>query len=89
MSNTDTYAAARERAKAKYGFYVHLAVFVAVNILLTAINLVTGSEAFWAIWPILGWGFAVAIHALTVFVFPDESRIIDRLTQRELHKHSH
>ncbi len=34
MTKTDEYAKARRRAEAKYGFFVHAAVFAAVMVLL-------------------------------------------------------
>ena len=55
--------------QAKSDFYRHLAVYVAVNLMLVVINLVTSSSSFWAIWPLLGWGIGIAVHALRTFVF--------------------
>jgi uncharacterized membrane protein YecN with MAPEG domain len=58
--------AAIKRLQAKRGFQIHATVYVAVNLLLIAIWAMTGGS-FWPIWPILGWGLAVAIHYWTVF----------------------
>lgn len=49
------------------GFYVHLAAYVGGNALLVGINLLTSPGVFWAIWPILGWGVKLSVHAVTVF----------------------
>ena len=76
----------RERAKAKYGFYKHLAVYVVMNLMLFFINLLTAPDYFWCIWPLIGWGIAVAIHALLVYVGGARNVIVDRLTERELHR---
>ena len=38
MENQETYQKARKRIEAKIGFYIHLAVYVGVNILLIIIN---------------------------------------------------
>ena len=86
MEGQGIYSRARKRAQAKYGFYVHLAVYIAVMVLLVVINLVTNSGNYWFIWPLFGWGIAIVIHALSTFVFSGESAIIERMTQREIEK---
>lgn len=84
MSRTDQYGTARRRAEAKYGFFVHAAVYAAVMVLLVIINLVTSPGNIWFIWPLIGWGFAVVLHGLRVFVLADRNDILDALTEREL-----
>lgn len=54
-------------------FYEHLASYLVVNTFLVAINLfTTHSGKIWAIFPILGWGIGIAMHAFTTF-FPNSS----------------
>ncbi len=65
---------AQTRSEAKSDFYRHLAVYIAVNLLLVVINLVTSPDYFWAIWPLLGWGIGVGIHAMQTFVFGGPQR---------------
>jgi transcriptional regulator with XRE-family HTH domain len=48
------------------GFYVHLARYVAVVLLLTAINVFTSPNRWWVQWVILGWGVGVVLHGLSV-----------------------
>ena len=68
MSTQETrYESAKKRVEALRGFYVHLTVYVLVNLLLCAINLLTSPDSLWFYWPLLGWGIAVALHALRVF----------------------
>jgi len=68
MSDQETrYQNAKERVQALRGFYVHLTVYVLVNLLLCTINLLTSPDSLWFYWPLLGWGIAVALHALRVF----------------------
>jgi hypothetical protein len=56
------------RLEAKRDFYGHAAAYVAVNALLIAIWFISSRDApFWPIWPLLGWGIGLAIHAWTVF----------------------
>lgn len=64
---SDRRAAAIRRLKAKRGFEIHAAVFVAVNILLVAIWATTGGGYFWPIWPFLGWGIGMAFHGWSVY----------------------
>ena len=62
------YLKAKERVEALRGFYIHLTVFVIVNLGLFSINMITSPETLWFIWPLMGWGIAIALHALRVFV---------------------
>lgn len=84
MTNTDEYAKARKRAEAKYGFFVHAAVYAAVMVLLVIINVLTSPGAIWFIWPLIGWGFAVALHGMRVYLLADKTVVLDALTEREL-----
>ena len=70
MNTEETrYQEAKERVKAIKGFYIHLTVYVIVNLFLFALNMIVSPDILWFIWPLLGWGVAVAIHALSVFGF--------------------
>jgi len=86
MTSMDREGAARARAVAKYGFYKHLIVFISVNLLFLIINLIVTPDYLWSIWPFVGWGLAVVLHAFRVFVFSDRNRIVDRLTEQELRR---
>ena len=65
--NGQKYQKAKERVQALKGFYIHLTVYVLVNVLLCTINLLASPGRLWFYWPLLGWGIAVALHALRVF----------------------
>ncbi|GGE38376.1 2TM domain-containing protein [Actibacterium pelagium] len=84
MAQEEIYEKARQRAEAKYGFFVHAVVYVAVMLLLLIINLLTSSGYLWFIWPLLGWGLALTIHGARVFLLGDRNAIVDALTEREL-----
>jgi hypothetical protein len=84
MQGNEAYTAARRRAEAKYGFFVHVAVYAAVMLLLLVINLLTSPQSLWFVWPLIGWGLAVALHGLRVFALSDRNAIIDAMTEREL-----
>ena len=68
MSEKETrYRNAKKRVEALKGFYVHLTVYVLVNLLLFTINVLTAPDSLWFYWPLMGWGIAVALQALRVF----------------------
>lgn len=72
------------------GFYRHLSAYVGVNVLLVAINLAVSPGVFWAIWPIVGWGVKVAIHAVSVFGLPGDRQwpTVPRANDTGRHEHS-
>lgn len=59
---------ARRRAGAKLGFYIHAAVFAAVNLALFAINRQFSPHYAWHFWPLGGWAIGLAFHGLAVFL---------------------
>ena len=61
------YQKAKKRVEALRGFYVHLCVYVVVNLGLFLRNISTSPENLWFYWPLLGWGIAIGLHALSVF----------------------
>ena len=86
MENQEAYQRAKKRVHAKFGFYIHLTVYIAVSILLIIINLSTSSQYLWFKWPLLGWGIGVFFHALGVFVFSGRSVITEQMIQKEMKK---
>jgi 2TM domain len=86
MNDQTVLRKAQLRAGAKYGFYIHLTVYLLVNALLIAINLVTSREHYWFMWPLTCWGIGVLFHALGAFVFAGDSSLRDKLVEREMKK---
>ena len=86
MNNQEAYERATKRAEAKVRFYRHLIIYIAVCILLIIINFSTSAEYLWFIWPLMGWGFAVLLHALRVFAFPGEPDVTERMIMKEMEK---
>jgi hypothetical protein len=41
------------------GFRNHLIVYVAVNLLLLVVNLLTTPGRLWFVWPLVGWGIGL------------------------------
>jgi hypothetical protein len=61
------YQRAKNRVEALKRFYIHLTVYVLVNLLLATINLLTSPGSLWFYWPLMGWGIGFVLHALIVF----------------------
>ncbi len=72
---------ARRRAKAKVGWLLHATIYFVVNLGLVALSFATGRH--WALFPLLGWGFGLLMHGLSVWVFAPGSGVMERLVQRE------
>ena len=105
MDESELYKQARARARELRALYVHVGVYVVVMLFLLLINAVTrghsGTHMFngmpyhqaggdwWVIWPALGWGVVVAIHAVLVLIGGTgkldswENRKVDELVRRE------
>jgi len=60
-------ARARARVAELQAFYVHLAVYLAVNVLLIAIDMIGNGSLDWAYWPAFGWGIGLVAHAVVTF----------------------
>jgi len=94
MSNPDPtvsteqqrYERAKTRVEEKLGFVMHLACYVVVNIFLVALNLATSPGYFWAKWAMLGWGIGLALHGVGVFIVGGNSRLKERLIEREIRR---
>jgi 2TM domain len=59
-------------ARRQRGFKAHLIPFIAVNTFLIILNLITSPKYFWAVYPLLGWGLGLGIHASCTYHLKDE-----------------
>ena len=98
MSEQEVYEEAKKRVKAKKDFYRHLGAYLAVNIVLIIIWVLSGDATRewigygdwtgnkWFLWPLTIWGAFVLIHFLQVFVFKTsisgEKRAIDKEVEK-------
>lgn len=74
MSEEEIYKIAKKRVEEKKGFYVHLAVYIIVNIGLILIWAFTSNGGYpWFVWTLGGWGIGLIFHGLGVFVFNKET----------------
>ncbi len=48
-------------------FWGHLVSYLAVNLFLIVLNLITSPSYFWAIFPLLGWGLGLFFHWWSVY----------------------
>jgi fatty acid desaturase len=53
-----------EKEEARRGFIAHLVIYILVNIMLIAINLIYVPGELWFFYPLIGWGIGVAMHYL-------------------------
>jgi hypothetical protein len=74
----DELAARRARAAA---FRIHLLTYVPVIAFLVFVNFMTTAYP-WVLWPALGWGLALALHA-RAGLFPTEAEIARDVARRE------
>ncbi|MCB2020901.1 MAG: 2TM domain-containing protein [Burkholderiaceae bacterium] len=81
----DIEARARRRVGMKMGFYIHLLVYVLVNLGLFAINMARGGE-HWAIWPLAGWGLGLAIHGIVTFLNLSGEGMRERMLKDEIER---
>jgi len=86
MENQQVRQTVEKKVAAKFSFYVHLSIYIAVNILLIIINLSTSPQYFWFKWPLMGWGIALFFHALGTFVFSGRSAIKEMMIEKEMKK---
>ena len=80
------YQKAKERVTVLRGFYGHLSVYVIVNLGLFLINMITSPETLWFIWPLMGWGIAIIVHALRVFIGTSGSNWEEKKLAKLMHK---
>ena len=86
MENQQAYQKAKKKVETRFGFYIHLAVYIGVNILLVIINVSTSPKFLWFKWPLIGWGIGVFFHAMGVFVFSGGSALKKRMIEKEMKK---
>jgi hypothetical protein len=98
MSEKEIYEEAKKRVKAKKGFYGHLGAYLAVNVVLIIIWVLSGDASRewigagdwtgnkWFLWPLTIWGVFVIVHFLQVFVFQTSIRGEKAAIDKEIEK---
>jgi len=83
------YQKAKKRVEAIKGLYIHLTVYIVVNLILFSINMIVSPDSLWFYWPLMGWGIGVVFHVLSVLGFSRafgedwEERKIRELMEKE------
>ena len=86
LSDHELDRLARKRAAAKLGWYLHLAIYVVVNLGLFALSEHGFGHRRWSVFPLLGWGLGLALHGISVFVLGTGSGLRQRMVEREREK---
>jgi hypothetical protein len=76
---------AKRRVNQKMGFYIHLSVYVLVNLGLAVINLAGGGKS-WHLWPLAGWGLGLAIHGIVTFASLRGEGVRERMLEQEIER---
>lgn len=69
MEKNEKYLRAERKVRALKGFYIHLIVFILVNIGLFFIDLIFSHDGMWFYYPLFGWGIGLIAHGISVFGF--------------------
>lgn len=69
MERDEIYLRAKKRMENLKAFYIHLTVYILVNLMLFFINVSSDSSKLWFLYPLGGWGIGIVIHGLTTFPF--------------------
>ena len=84
MEHEQLVRLAGRRAGRKFGFFIHLTVFIAVNALLFIINQQTNPGFSWFAFPLGGWAIGLSIHGLAVYL--SGSGLRERMVEDELRR---
>jgi hypothetical protein len=74
---------AHKRVGAKLRWYVHAAVYLAASVFIVALSSYGFGNRGWPAFPLLGWGLALALHGISVFLLSAGGGPRERLLQRE------
>ena len=67
LKEKHAFGKAKMKAKKLREFYAHLRTYLIINLLFFLINWIDYSGEWWALYPLIGWGMCVTIHALDAF----------------------
>ena len=83
LNDQDIDHFARKRAGRKMGWYIHAAIYVAVNGALLLAAWFGGRHHGLPLFPALGWGVGLAVHGIRAFA---PATLRDGLVERERRK---
>ena len=87
MSEEELYREARKRVEAKKGFFIHLTVYIIVNIMLVLIWAFPAGGGFpWFVFPLGGWAIGILFHFLEAFVFSRQTDWERKAIEKEVER---
>jgi hypothetical protein len=86
MENDILYRRAAARAAMQLAFHRHVMIYIVVNVLLVAVNLLKDPNHLWFQWGILGWGIGLLVHGLNVYSYRWFGSRREQMIQRELQR---
>lgn len=81
-------AAFREREARRIlrrrAFYLHLSVYLAVNLMIFVIWVLAGGGFPWFLFPLMGWGIGVVAHGASALLLASPADIVLEREQRRM-----
>ncbi len=80
---------ARRRVDEFRCFYIHLMVYILVNLGLMLLNVFTFPKSWWFFYPFGGWGIGVVMHFISVFLLGRDwedrkvEKILEKMEERQ------
>ena len=65
-------------------FYLHLSIYIAVNLMLIGIWALAGGGFPWFLFVIMGWGIGIVAHGASAFLLAHPDDIVLQREQRRL-----
>ena len=65
-------------------FFVHAAIFGAVNALIFTIWVLAGAGFPWFLFPLMGWGVGLVAHGASAYLLSDPNDIVLEREQRRM-----
>ncbi|MCZ8537730.1 MULTISPECIES: 2TM domain-containing protein [Paenisporosarcina] len=69
METNEKYVRAKKRVENLKAFYIHLMVYVLVNIMLFTINIISDPDNLWFFYPLAGWGIGLTVHGISTLAY--------------------
>jgi 2TM domain len=80
------YRRAAVRATMQRAFYRHVMIYIVVNVLLVAVNLLKDPSHLWFQWGMLGWGIGLLVHGFNVYSYRWSGSRREQMIQHELER---
>ncbi|MHA1368993.1 MAG: 2TM domain-containing protein [Promethearchaeota archaeon] len=60
---------AKEKIKASLGWKIHFTVYCIVNLMIFSLNVVSGLNVIWFVYPMFGWLIGIAVHGTAYYIY--------------------